>query len=122
MLNFLPQGMARNIIAKANLEKPLIIYNRTIKRCQDLQDSLDDPTLLRVAESIEEAIGAADIIFTSLSSDASVNLIIGSALQTPGGVKGKLFVETSTILPETSDDVAQRVRDAGAEFIAAPGK
>lgn len=114
--------MAKNIVSKANLDKPLIIYNRTGKRSQDFKASLENLDSVQVVESIEEAVKAADIIFTSLGDDKSVNSVLDTALQTSGGVTGKLFVDTSTILPETSDAVAQKMRSGGAEFIAAPSK
>lgn len=37
-------------------------------------------------------------------------------------MKGKVFVETSTILPETADQVAEIVEKAGAEFVTCPGE
>ncbi|KAI5841173.1 NAD binding domain of 6-phosphogluconate dehydrogenase-domain-containing protein [Morchella snyderi] len=114
------RGMVKNIVSKANLDKPLIIYNRTGKRSQDFKASLEDPDSVQVVESIEEAVKAADIIFTSLGDDKSVNSVLDTALQVSGGVTGKLFVDTSTILPETSDAVAQKMRSGGAEFVAAP--
>lgn len=114
--------MVKNIVSKANLDKPLIIHNRTGKRSQDFKASLGNPDSVQVVESIEEAVKVADIIFTSLGDDKSVNSVLDTALQVPGGVTGKLFVDTSTILPETSDAAAQKVRDGGAEFVAAPSK
>jgi 3-hydroxyisobutyrate dehydrogenase-like beta-hydroxyacid dehydrogenase len=114
--------MARNIAVKAKLDKPLIVYNRTAKRSEEFRSSLEDPSLLEIADTVENAVQNADIVFTSLGDDASVVSIIERALQVVGGVKGKLFVDTSTILPKTTNEIAKMVNDAGADFVAAPGK
>jgi 3-hydroxyisobutyrate dehydrogenase-like beta-hydroxyacid dehydrogenase len=114
------RGMVKNIVAKANLEASLIIFNRSVERSEVLQASLGGPDKLSIADSIEGAVSQSDIIFTSLAGDASVVEVIDKALGCPNGVKGKLFVETSTILPNTTNTLAEKVRCAGGEFVAAP--
>jgi 3-hydroxyisobutyrate dehydrogenase-like beta-hydroxyacid dehydrogenase len=37
-------------------------------------------------------------------------------------IKGKLFVECSTITSEATNKLARRVLNAGGEFVAMPGK
>lgn len=37
-----------------------------------------------------------------------------------GNVEGKLFAETSTILPETTEKLARRVEQAGGQYVAMP--
>ena len=36
-------------------------------------------------------------------------------------IRGKLFLESSTVIPEVTDQVAKEVEEAGAEFVAMPG-
>ena len=123
--------MARNIAQKGRLAHPLTVYNRTAQRAHDFAASAAaanaaaaPSSAIHVAETIADAVAPADIVFTSLGDDASVrstfDTILGSSAP-PGGVRGKLFVETSTILPATTNEVAARVLAAGAEFIACPG-
>ncbi|RPB03214.1 hypothetical protein L873DRAFT_1670275 [Choiromyces venosus 120613-1] len=112
--------MVKNIVAKANLEAPPIVFNRNIQRSKELQASLGSPDKIIIADSIEDAVAKSDVIFTSLADDASVLDVIDTALTCPNGVKGKLFVETSTILPATTNALAEKVRSAGGEFVAAP--
>ena len=113
--------MARNIAQKANLARPLIIQNRTAQRSKDFAASLSNPSLVAVVETIAEAVTPADIIFTSLGDDVSVRDMYTEILSVPGGVAGKLFVESSTILPETTNELSERAFNAGAEFVAMPG-
>ncbi|KAK7522190.1 uncharacterized protein IWZ02DRAFT_487177 [Phyllosticta citriasiana] len=111
------RGMCRNLSAKGNLEKPLVIYNRTKKRADDLAAQLA-PAKSTVAGSVQEAVKSADIVFTCLGDDKAVNETIDAALQED--VKGKLFVECSTIHPETTNALAERILAKGAEFVASP--
>ena len=113
--------MAGNIAAKAKLSSPLIIHNRTAKRAHDFATALESPSSVQVADTVEDAVSPADIVFTSLGDDASVRQMYETILKTPGGVDGKLFVETSTIHPETTNEINELVKAAGAKFVACPG-
>jgi 3-hydroxyisobutyrate dehydrogenase-like beta-hydroxyacid dehydrogenase len=109
--------MCKNLVEKGQLDKPLIIYNRTKKRSEDLSNSLPSGKST-VASTIEEAVSGADIIFTCVGDDAAITETIDAALN--GNTKGKLFVDCSTIHPETSEELAKKVTGAGAEFVACP--
>lgn len=110
--------MCKNLSDKGNLDN-LVIYNRTKKRADDLAAQLA-PAKSTVASSVQEAVQSADIIFTCLGDDKAVNETVDAALQQD--VKGKLFVECSTVHPETTNALAERITAKGAEFVASPGK
>lgn len=109
--------MCKNLVEKGQLSKPLIIFNRTEKRSQDLSASLPSGKST-VVLSIGEAVSKSDIIFTCVGDDAAINETIDTALG--GDVKGKLFVDCSTIHPDTSEELAKKITAAGAEFLASP--
>jgi 3-hydroxyisobutyrate dehydrogenase-like beta-hydroxyacid dehydrogenase len=108
--------MCKNIAEKGDLEKPLIIFNRTRKRADDLSQKLSRKST--VASTIEEAVSKSDIIFTCVADDAAINETIDSALK--GNVKGKLFVDCSTVHPDTTNALAKKITGSGAEFVACP--
>lgn len=109
--------MCKNLVEKGQLSKPLIIFNRTEKRAQDLSASLPSGKST-VVSSIGDAVSKSDIIFTCVGDDAAINETIDTALK--GDVKGKLFVDCSTIHPDTSEELARKVTAAGAAFLASP--
>ncbi|KAI2619980.1 6-phosphogluconate dehydrogenase 2 [Hypoxylon sp. NC1633] len=111
------RGMVKNLVEKGNLDEPVILYNRTRARSEDLAAKLPAGKT-EIVDSLEEGIEKADIIFTIVANDAVVTSIFDTLLK--GDVTGKLFVESSTISPETAERVAKRVTDKGAEFIASP--
>src|SRR4051794_6833619 len=113
--------MAHNIAAKTNLAHPLILHNRTQSRTESFAASLPNPERVKVASSIEDAVKPADIVFTSLPDDASVWQIYKSIVEACGGsLKGNLLAESSTILPERTEEIAKFVGGGGGEFIPAP--
>ncbi|OJD37422.1 6-phosphogluconate dehydrogenase 2 [Diplodia corticola] len=111
------RGMCSNLVEKGNLEKPLIIYNRTKKRADDLSTKLPSGKST-VVSSVEDTVRQADIIFTCVGDDKAINETIDSALA--GDVNGKLFVDCSTVHPETTDALATRISSKGAGFVAGP--
>ena len=111
--------MCKNLADKGNLDKPLIIYNRTTKRAEDLSAKLPAGQT-QVASSIEAAVKASDIIFTCLGDDKAISDTIDTCLQ--GNVKDKLFVDCSTVHPKTTDALGKTITAKGAEFVASPGR
>ena len=109
--------MCKNLDEKANLDKPLIIFNRTKKRAEDLSKSLGAGRST-VASSIGEAVSQADIIFTCVGDDKAINATIDKALNV--NIKGKVFVDCSTVHPNTTEGLAKKITAAGAEFVACP--
>lgn len=106
-----------NLVEKGKLDKPLIIFNRTTKRAEDFSAKLGAGKS-EVASSIGDAVKSSDIIFICLGDDKAVNETIDTALKED--VKGKLFVDCSTVHPETSNALAKTIGAKGAEFVAMP--
>lgn len=109
--------MCGNLIKKGNLGSPLILYNRTASRAQQLAQELGNCS---VANSPSEAVAGADIIFTCLTDDHAVLELFRQILD--NDVTGKLFVNCSTTQPATSDDLAAMVEKKGAGVVTMPGK
>lgn len=111
--------MCKNLVEKGDLDKPLIIFNRTNKRSTDLLAKLPQGKS-HVAESLQEAVSKADIIFTCLGDDAAIKDTIASAAK--DDVQGKLFVDCSTVHPDTTTTLAKSLEAHGARFVACPGQ
>lgn len=73
----------------------------------------------RVVDTIDEAVLDSDIIWSCLQDQDAVSSTFESILTID--IKGKLFIESSTITPGKTDDIAKRVLSAGGEFVALPG-
>ena len=110
--------MCKNLVEKGDLERSLIIFNRTQKRATDLHAKLPSGKST-VASSLEDAVSKGDIIFTCLGDDAAIKDTIKTAVK--GDVKGKLFVDCSTVHPDTTTMLAKRIQGQGAEMVACPG-
>ncbi|KAI9875757.1 MAG: hypothetical protein M1830_008024 [Pleopsidium flavum] len=111
------RGMCKNLVEKGQLSSPLIIYNRTEKRATDLSSKLP-PGKSTVVSSIAEAVSKSDIIFTCVGDDNAIVETIDTALTED--VKGKLFVDCSTVHPDTTNKLAKAIEGKGAQFVACP--
>src|SRR5436305_2804612 len=111
------QGMCKNLVEKGNLDKPLIIYNRTQERATNLNIRLP-PGKSIVASTIEEAVSKSDIIFTCIADDAAINETIDTALKV--NITNKLFVDCSTVHPNTTEALANKITANNGEFVACP--
>ncbi|KAL1598641.1 hypothetical protein SLS60_007781 [Paraconiothyrium brasiliense] len=111
------RGMCKNLVEKGNLDKPLILYNRTKKRSDDLAASLGSDKAI-VVDTINDAVRSADIIFMCLGDDAAVESAVNVVLQEE--VKGKVVVDASTVHPDTTNALEKRLTAKGAEFVGMP--
>lgn len=111
--------MCKDLVEKGNLDKPLIIFNRTVKRAEDLNAELPAGTST-VAKTIEEAVSGSEIIFTCLADDAAVKETVATMMK--GNVNGKLFVDCSTVHPDTTDMLAKTIMAHSAQFVSCPGR
>ena len=109
--------MCVNLVKKGNLSFPLILYNRTKDRADQLANRLGN---CNVAESLAEAVAGADIIFSCLTDDKAVLDVFVKILRED--VKGKLFVNCSTTQPDTSNMLAEMIEAKEAGLVTMPGK
>lgn len=112
------RGMVKNIVEKGEFSGPVLVYNRTTARSEKLVSSLPHGKA-KVTTSISEAVEQADIIFACLSNDSAIEETLAEALKSPAA-KGKLFVDCSTVHPNTTNKLAKTTNAAGAEFVACP--
>ncbi|KAM0438869.1 hypothetical protein ACHAPT_001630 [Fusarium lateritium] len=111
------RGISKNIVEKGNLDGPLLLYNRSTQRTIEHSNSLPAGKS-KVLTSLTEGVSQADIIFSCVANDEAVQETYKTLLE--GDVKGKLFIESSTIHPDTTEALAKDVLAKGGEFVAAP--
>ncbi|KAI5380220.1 hypothetical protein J4E82_000796 [Alternaria postmessia] len=110
-------NMGRNLVEKGNLDKPLILYNRTKSRSEDLASKLGG-SKTKVVDTISDAVKSSDIIFMCLGDDAAVNSAVDAMLE--AGVNGKLVVDCSTVHPDTTNGLEKKITEKGGEFVGMP--
>ena len=76
---------------------------------------------IQIAQGIGELVQQADIIFSCVADDAAIFGTYEAALSEGGDVKGKLFVDCSTVHPDTTTKLEDTVTAKGANFVASPG-
>jgi len=73
-----------------------------------------------VSATIDGAISKSDIIFTCVSDDAAIEEIICTALKSGHSMEHKMYVDCSTVHPNTTRALAKMVNEVGAGFVASP--
>jgi 3-hydroxyisobutyrate dehydrogenase len=75
----------------------------------------------KAADSAAALAGASEAIITILTDAAAIDAAYnGPSGLLAGDVKGKLFIEMSTVRPETEQALAERVRAKGAAIVECP--
>ncbi len=101
--------MAKNL-EKAGLD--LYVYNRTAEKMQDFAEKSTP------CNDIGSLVKNCDIIFTMLTNDDAVHAVYETILTMD--IKGKLFVDMSTISQDASKTISEITKSKGASFIDAP--
>ena len=112
------RGMAKNIIQKGTYTGPLLLHNRTVSKAESFAATFDAGKA-KAASSITDCVDNADIVFLCVADDASVEETLTAALKSPAA-KGTLFVDCSTIHPDTTNRMQTLVESSGAHFVACP--
>ncbi|EMR66233.1 putative nad binding domain of 6-phosphogluconate dehydrogenase protein [Eutypa lata UCREL1] len=100
---------------------PLRFFNRTASK----GDALEALGGVR-CPSVAAVAAYSDVIFISASDDKAVESIIEQIIASGDGniagktIAGKTIVDTTTVHPDTTAAVAEKLRKAGAELVAAP--
>lgn len=110
--------MTKNLVKIGNLTRPIILWNRTESKARSHSINIGHSS---VASSIQDAVTKSDIIWSCLSGQKAVLECFDVVLKSNIDLKGKLFLECSTITPEATNELAERLIEAGAEFVAMPG-
>jgi 3-hydroxyisobutyrate dehydrogenase-like beta-hydroxyacid dehydrogenase len=113
-------GMARNLqkfLAQDDHYQSLVYFNRTISRGDPLRELGASP-----ASSPQDLVQNSDIVFISLSDDSALTSTIDSLCdgENKDSLNGKIIVDTTTVHPDTTSQVAEQLSKRGAQFIAGP--
>lgn len=110
------KAITANLVDKANLQVPLILYNRTRLRAEEHSSKIGHSV---VASDLAELVYKCDIIWTCLEDEQAVFEIFAHVLKLD--LSGKIFVECSTILPNATCQLAQQVQARNGDVVAMPG-
>jgi 3-hydroxyisobutyrate dehydrogenase len=92
------------------------VWNRTPQKARPLADAG-----AKVAASPAELAAACEAVITLLTDGAAIDAVYsGPNGLLSGNVKGKLFIEMSTVAPKVETDLAPKVRAKGAALVECP--
>jgi len=92
------------------------VWNRNADKTKPLADAG-----AKVAKSPAELASAVEAVITILTDGAAIDAVYdGANGLLSGDVKGKLFIEMSTVPPKVMTDLAPKVRAKGGAFVECP--
>jgi 3-hydroxyisobutyrate dehydrogenase/2-hydroxy-3-oxopropionate reductase len=107
-------AMAKTI-AKAGLA--VVVWNRDLSKASKLAEEIGATT----APTAAEAAARAAVVITSLADDTAVREVYLGPSGVVSGVRpGTVVIDTSTIDPETSREIGERIDETGAGFLDGP--
>ena len=112
-LGIMGKPMAKNLIEAGH---ELVVFNRTQSKAEELAG--DGAT---VAGSPREVAEQSDVIITMLPDSPQVEeVLVGEDGVLKGIKEGALVVDTSTISPVVTEELAAKVKERGASMLDAP--
>lgn len=105
--------MARRLASQGYLTH---LWNRTGTVATHLATELGAG--VTVAASVTDLVARVDVVMTCVSRDEDILSIVGTAL--PAIRPGVIFVDFSTIHPDSAVRIAAMIRQAGGEFLDVP--
>ncbi len=94
----------------------LVVWNRSAEKAKPLADAG-----AKVAASPKELAAQCDIILSILTDAAAIDAVYdGANGLLAADIKGKLFIEMSTVRPEVEIALARKLRDKGAALVECP--
>ncbi|KAJ9486700.1 hypothetical protein VN97_g6637 [Penicillium thymicola] len=110
-------AMASNLQRHVATKKAtsLIYSNRTMSRGSPLRalGAIPEP-------SFEKLVSQCGIIFTMVSNDSVLQGLLSTAMGSSQSLKDKIFVDCSTVHPETVSSAVSELKSKGASYVAAP--
>ncbi|CAG8023045.1 unnamed protein product [Penicillium nalgiovense] len=106
-------NLQRHLATKKTLG--LMYSNRTMSRGSPLQ------ALGAIAEpNFEKVVSQCGIIFTMVSNDSVLQSLLSTAMGSSQSLKDKIFVDCSTVHPETVRSAVSQLKSKDASYVAAP--
>jgi len=94
----------------------VVVWNRTPEKTRDAARRG-----ARVAASLRDVVTGADIILSILFDDHALkDVYLGSSGLLTAGCAGKLFIDMSTVLPDTARQIGREAGAMPAAFVNAP--
>src|SRR5882672_6344821 len=91
----------------------IMVWNRSADKTRPLAAAG-----MKVAQTPAELARSCEIVISMLTDAAAVDAVYGQLLS--GDVKGKLFIEMSTVRPEVPRRIFNRVKEKNAAFVDCP--
>ncbi len=98
----------------ASLGHEIMVWNRTRDKARAVAENAG----LKIAATPAELAAASEAVISFLTDAAAVERVFEGLLE--ADVKGKLFIEMSTVRPQVQKNLHEKVKKRGASFVECP--
>jgi len=123
-IGIMGEGMAARLlsegVAGTSQENPLVIWNRTAKKCEDLKERFSDKFVV-IKEHAKDVVDTCDITFSILSTPQASREVFYDSNGVLAGVReGKSIVDCATLAESDMKQMDKDVKAKGGRFLEAP--
>jgi 3-hydroxyisobutyrate dehydrogenase-like beta-hydroxyacid dehydrogenase len=122
-LGIMGEGMVNCLLKDAvagTPDTPLVIWNRTASKCQDLQTSFPDKTI-EIKSSAKDVVADCDIVFSMLSTPEASAAVFNDENGTLAGVsRDSVIVDCATLAESDMKRMNEQITAKGGKFLEAP--
>jgi len=123
-LGIMGQGMVARLVSQGVAgtdDKPLVVWNRTPTKCQELVQQFPDATIV-IKESPCDVVRACDVTYSMLSTPEASQVVFDAPdTGTLAGVgEGKCIVDCATLAETDMQRMEKAVTAKGGRFLEAP--
>jgi 3-hydroxyisobutyrate dehydrogenase-like beta-hydroxyacid dehydrogenase len=112
-MGIMGQPMAENLLTAGH---ELVVWNRTLKRCRQLQEKG-----AVIAATPAAAVAAADITIAMLADpEAALDVVFADEGVLEAMGPGKSYIDMSTVDPQTAELIGVEIEAVGGRFLEAP--
>lgn len=123
-IGIMGEGMAARLLTQkvaGTQENPLVIWNRTQSKCEELKKSLGEGYHVIIKDTAKEVVEACDVTYSMLSTPEASKAVFEAQDGVLAGVStGKSIVDCATLAEADMKRMSTAVISKGGRFLEAP--
>lgn len=122
-IGIMGEGMASRLVSQGvagSADAPLIVWNRTSSKCDDLKERFPDANIV-VKGTAKEVVESCSVTFSILSTPEASRAVFEGENGTLAGVSdGKFIIDCATLAEGDMKRMGEEVNSKGGQFLEAP--
>jgi len=121
-LGIMGKGMVARLLSKTSVGQnvPLVIWNRTLSKCEDLVNAHPDKNIV-IASSPSEVVSSCCVVYSILSTPDASRAVFEATDGVLSGIhEHSVIIDCATLAESDMIRMADKVKNRGGRFMEAP--